>query len=125
MIYATPAKLDSYAALFFTEANQGSTNDGSTSDVSTNDGSTYDRLTRDVSTSIGSPSKTLSVRAFCSARSTVAIKSSIMVPENFILKVPVFLSGRGLVLFFLGRSGKTPPQSCGQFLPNGRAFQNL
>ena len=48
----------------------------------------------------------------CSARSTVAIRSSIRVPVN-ISNVPAFVPGLGLVLFRLGRSGKTPPQNCG------------
>jgi hypothetical protein len=49
--------------------------------------------------------------ALRSARSTVAIKLSIRVPVNVISNIPVFLPGPGLVLFLLGRSGKTPPQS--------------
>src|SRR6266849_8647809 len=48
--------------------------------------------------------------ALASARSTVAIRSSTRVPVNVISNVPVFLPGHGLVLFLLGRSGKTPPQ---------------
>ncbi len=37
-----------------------------------------------------------------------------------------FFSGRGLVLFFLGRSGKTPPQSCGLLVQDaGRDFPYL
>jgi hypothetical protein len=120
MIYATPTNLDWYAAFFRTEANHGSTNDGSTndgstSDVSTNDGSTNDRSTRDVATIKDSTAQALSACALCSARSTVAIRSSIIVPVNFISNVPVFLPGRGLSFIFLGRSGKTPPQS---FLQN-------
>src|SRR6202140_5690251 len=53
----------------------------------------------------------------CSARSTVAIKLSIRLPVNVISNIPVFLPGCGLVLFFLGRSGKTPPQSFLKSLP--------
>src|SRR5271157_4301498 len=100
MIYATPTNLDSYSAFFRTEANQGSTNDDSTNDVSENDGSTYDRLTRDDSTSKDSTAQTLLACALCSACSTLAIRSSIMVPVNFISNVPVFLPGRGLGFIF-------------------------
>ena len=46
-----------------------------------------------------------------SARSTVAIRSSIRVPVNIISEYSDLISGRGLILFLLGRSGITPPQS--------------
>ena len=44
--------------------------------------------------------------ALCSARSTDAIRLSIRVPVNIIFNVPVFLPGRGLVLFFLAAPRK-------------------
>jgi hypothetical protein len=67
------------------------------------------------------------IRALSSARSTVAIRSSIRVPAKRHCEGSSFSSrGRGLVLFFLAALGKTPPQSCDPFLQNaGRAFQNL
>src|ERR1017187_636614 len=72
-----------------------------------------------------SATRALSARALFSTRSTVAIRSSIRVPVNVISNIPVFFSGLGLVLFFLGRSGKIPPQSCGLFMRNGRDSQTL
>ena len=72
------------------------------------------------STAEASTARARSARALFSTRSTVAIRSSIRVPVNVISNVPVFFPGPGLVLFFLGRSEKTPPQSCGLFIRNGR-----
>src|ERR1017187_3865079 len=72
-----------------------------------------------------SATRALSARALFSTRSTVAIRSSIRVPVNVISNIPVFFSGLGLVLSFLGRSGKIPPQSCGLFMRNGRDSQTL
>src|SRR5580658_169992 len=92
--------LESYSAFSCTEANQGSTSNGSASNDSTKQGSTAGDLA----------AKAPSGCALCSARSTVAIRFSIRVPVNVISIFPFFFSERGLVFFLLGCSGKTPPQ---------------
>src|SRR6266446_684211 len=49
--------------------------------------------------------------ALRSARSTVAIRFSTRLPVNVIFNVPIFSSRTRPCSVFLGRSGKTPPQS--------------
>src|SRR6266849_10738548 len=59
--------------------------------------------------------------ALRSARSTVAIRFSIRLPVNVIFSVPIFFFPDAALFCFLGRSGKTPPQS----FCKKRFFKNL